>query len=253
MAVLELDHINFSYGERDVLKDVSLSVTKGDYLGIIGPNGSAKTTLLKIMLGLEKPSQGHVKLFGTDLSRFKQWHRIGYVPQKVTAFNHSFPATVEEIVSASLAPGISLFTRRWKEKKQQVHSMLAYSGLEGFEKRMIGELSGGQQQRVFITRALMKKPEILILDEPTTGIDIASQQDFYTFLDRLNKEHNLTIIMVSHDIGIISNRVKSIACMGSGRLIMHDDASCEPVAEDLSSIYGRDMSIVHHNHQKEDL
>src|SRR5690554_6205411 len=202
--ILEVKNVSFGYDRDLILENISLELNRGDYLGLIGPNGSAKSTLIKLILGILKPYRGSIKLFGEDIQSFKQWSRIGYVSQKATSFNKNFPATVEEILRVNL-----------KSKDQSaVNRALDIVRMGAYKKRLIGNLSGGQQQRVFIAKALISQPELLLLDEPTVGIDISSQELFYEILDRLNKNYQMTIILVSHDIGVITEKVNRIACMG---------------------------------------
>ena len=170
------------------LKNINLSITKGSFLGIVGPNGSGKSTLLKLILGLVKKQKGEINLFGKDISRFKEWEKIGFVSQKANSFNTGFPATVYEVVKSGLTKKIGLFHYMKKEHHLQSNKGNRFSGSPRFKKRNIGELSGGQQQRVFIARALVSEPELLILDEPTVGVDAENVRSFYHMLGDLNQE-----------------------------------------------------------------
>jgi zinc transport system ATP-binding protein len=209
--IIEFENISFSYGEEIVLKDINLAIHQGDYLAIVGPNGGGKTTLLKIMLGLLQPTQGKVKLFGHDLKKFKQWSKIGYVPQKVTNFDPNFPATVEEVVMMGRFAKRGLLHMTTPEDHQKVTEALRKVEMLRFAKRLIGDLSGGQQQRVFIARALVSDPEMIVLDEPTTGIDEKAQQEFYALLRRLNQDDELTLVYVSHDQELAERESTEIA------------------------------------------
>lgn len=209
-TILELEKISFSYANSDVLKDISFSVKNGDFVGLIGPNGSGKTTLLKLILGILTPRKGSVYLFERDLKKFNEWGKIGYVPQKATNIEKNFPATVHEIVSMGLL-AIKKFPKIiTKQDNAKIKKALSVVKMEQFSQKRITELSGGQQQRVLIAKALVTKPEILILDEPTTGVDQENQKSFYDLLGKLNKE-GMTIILVSHDIGRITQYVTKIA------------------------------------------
>lgn len=199
--ILEVKALYFSYGDEFVLEDISFSLYREEFFGIIGPNGSGKSTLLKLIAGILKPTRGEVKVY-TD--------RISYIPQKVTSLYHLFPATVEEIVALGrLSEG--LMRRFTKRDRDLIDQALKLVGLEEFKNRKLSELSGGQQQRVHIARAIVGNPELLILDEPTTGIDVVNQAKFYELLARLNRDMHITIIIVSHDISGIANEVSMMA------------------------------------------
>lgn len=216
--LIEVKDVSFGYDGQPVFSDINITVYKGDYVGIVGPNGSGKSTLIKIMLNILKPSRGSVKIMGRDIDRFRAWEQVGYVRQKATAFNARFPATVEEIVSANLYPQIGLFKSIRPVHKEQVYKTLKIVKMDGYGKRLIGNLSGGQQQRVFIARALVNSPKILFLDEPTVGIDLDSQRKFYDLMEKLNNKFNISIVMVSHDVEVITKKVNRIVYMGDGRL-----------------------------------
>lgn len=211
--IIEVTDVSFSYGERDVLKDVNLNIHEGDYLGLIGPNGSGKTTLLKLMLGLLKADKGEIKLFGTPIKDFKDWKKVGYVPQKVTSFDPMFPITAREVVG--LGKDIN-------KERENINWALEKVEMEAMANRMIGELSGGQQQRIFIARALAQKPQVLFLDEPTSGVDADSQKDFYAFLDKINKKLDITLVLVSHDMDVVKKEVTEIAYVNK-KLTFYDD------------------------------
>lgn len=253
-APVELRGIGFSYGEATFLEDVNLTVEAGDFLGIIGPNGSGKTTLLRIMLGLLPPSKGTVALFGQSPAAFHTWRRIGYVPQKAI-LDPALPATVEEVVSTGLLP--PLWTRlrlpagrhgadAWA-RTIRIHESLALVGMEAHAATRIGRLSAGQQQRVLIARALASNPEILILDEPTTGIDPEVQTGFYALLRRLNRERKVTLVLVSHDIGVVAKEVTKLACLN--RRLLFDGRPTDFFTDSaFTALYGRSVQMVVHEH-----
>ena len=216
--IIEIRNLNFSYNGPTVLTHVDLDVKTGDFMAMIGPNGGGKTTLIKLMLGLQTADSGTIRVFGKsprDVS-----HRIGYVPQDVH-INKEFPISVLDVVfMGTLNPG-----RRWS-RHSRIDRVAAQNALEkvdmaGFNNRRIGELSSGQKQRVFVARALVSQPELLFLDEPTASIDTKGQREFYTLLKELNK--NITIIVVSHDLMVVSEYVRSVACVNQ-RLHHHDQA-----------------------------
>lgn len=212
-TIIEMKNVSFQYEYTQVLNDISFKVKEGDFLAILGPNGSGKSTLLKLLLGIIKPMAGEIKLFGQPNDSFREREWIGYVSQKSNAFNSGFPATVEEVVKSGLSKKVGLFKRMPKDAKERVHHTLKSVGMEKFSDRNIGQLSGGQQQRVFIARALISEPKVLILDEPTVGIDHENVQSFYDMLATLNKEQNITIILVTHDVDTVSNRISHVACL----------------------------------------
>jgi zinc transport system ATP-binding protein len=209
--IIECRQICFSYGSQSVLHNVDLTVHRGDYLGIIGPNGGGKTTLVKIILGLLKSPCGTVKLFGQDIHDFHDWEKIGYVPQTATHFDPNFPATVEEVAVMGRYAQRGLLRRISADDRAKVQQALQKVNMENYSKRLIGDLSSGQQQRVFIARALASEPEVVVLDEPTTGVDEATQKEFYALLRQLNRDHDLTLMLVSHDKTIVEQEASEIA------------------------------------------
>jgi len=209
-SIIQLENIYFSYANSEAIKNVSFIIKRGDFVGLIGPNGSGKSTLLKIILGILKPQKGSVTLFQEDLKKFNDWSKIGYVPQKATNIEKNFPATVYEIVSMGLLP-IQKFPKViTKHEDHKIKGALSFVKMEEFADKRITELSGGQQQRVLIAKALVTVPEILILDEPTTGVDKENQKSFYELLGKLNKK-GMTILLVTHDIGRITQYATKIA------------------------------------------
>lgn len=247
--VVQVKHVSFSYGKLNVLENVDLELSRGEFLGLVGPNGSGKSTLIKCILGLKKPDDGEIVLFGKDIAKFHDWHRIGYVSQKANSFNTGFPATVFEVVSSGLYGKIGLFKRLSREHKQLIQEMIDRVGLSDFHKQMVGSLSGGQQQRVFIARALVSNPDLLILDEPTVGVDTESVERFYRLLEGLRREYALTILLVSHDIGVMTSKVSRIACLNK-RLHFHGDSQDFTAHQEeiLSRTYGHEIQLLEHSH-----
>lgn len=221
-SIIEIKNISFSYNEEVILRDINLSIHKGDYLGIVGSNGSGKTTLLRIILGLLSPQKGAIELFGQDISIFKDWSKIGYVPQKVINFDNNFPVTVEEVVMMGRYGKLGLFNKANKEDKQEVYKALENVDMLPFCDRPIGDLSGGQQQRVFIARALAGNPEIIFLDEPTVGVEKDIKEKFYKLLHDLNEKLELTIVIVTHDIESMSHEAMHVACIKEHTLVFHE-------------------------------
>ncbi|MFQ5721520.1 MAG: metal ABC transporter ATP-binding protein [Candidatus Aminicenantales bacterium] len=219
-TLISVEQVSFSYDFSLVLRDVTLEIQGGDFLAIIGPNGSGKTTLIKIVLGLLKPVKGKVWIMGKPLDEFSEWQKIGYVPQKVTNIDPFFPVSVKEVVAMGLISSRKFPSLSSKEKEEYIDKALSQVGMEKFKNRRIGRLSGGQQQRVFIARAIVNQPLILFLDEPTTGVDAETQERFYDILANLNKKDGITIVLITHEIGIINRHVNKVACLNQ-RLIYH--------------------------------
>jgi len=211
--IIEVQNVTFSYIDEEVLKNITFNIHRGDYLGIIGPNGGGKTTLLKIMLGLLKPDKGTIKIFGQEIKNFKDWYKIGYIPQKAINFDLNFPITVEEVVAMGRYGKRGLFKMANAKDKELIKKSLIQVGMWDYKDKIIGDLSGGQQQRVFIARALSSEPEIIFLDEPTTGVDQETQKKFYALLKTLNNDLRLTLILVSHDSNIIIHETTEVACV----------------------------------------
>jgi len=195
---IEIKNLSFSYGAEQILTNVNCKIDVGGYVGIVGHNGSGKSTLLKLILGILQPDKGKVYLFGKDNSVSIEWSKIGYVSQKAGISISHVPITVDEVVKMEKVSDYAV-----DEALTSVHMLK-------FKHKLLRELSGGQQQRIFIARALVKKPQLLILDEPTVGVDVKTQETFYELLSRLNTEQNITLLLVSHDLHTISHKVKTV-------------------------------------------
>ncbi len=244
---IELDNVNYSFNDHTVLEYISFTVRTGEYLGIIGPNGGGKTTLLRIMLGLLEPDTGSVSMFGQTLEDFKARHLLGYVPQRAAHEEFYFPASVEEVVKSGRTAKMGLFKRYNSEDRQAVEHAMEIADVARYRKRLIGELSGGERQRVFIARALAGEPKVLILDEPVVGVDIGAKDKFYAFLKHLNKDLKITILFVSHDVGAIAQEVTDILCLNR-RLICHGSPHDYIKEEFLEQVYGNKVTSIFHNH-----
>jgi zinc transport system ATP-binding protein len=218
--LIRVEGVSFRYNSIPVLEEVTLSIFRGDFVAILGPNGSGKTTLIKLILGLFRPARGKVFLMGKPVDEFNDWSKIGYVPQKATHIDPYFPASVREVVAMAFLSGKSAAGPKNRERDRAVAYALEQVGMAEFLNRPIGSLSGGQQQRVFIARAIVNAPELLFLDEPTAGVDAATQELFYEMLHRLNEDQRITIVLVTHDIGIVNKHVTKVACLNQ-RLVYH--------------------------------
>ena len=229
MTIIEIEDLDFAYNGETVLKDVNLTVRRKDFTAIIGPNGGGKTTLLKLILGLLIPVKGAVRVDGKSPQEASPC--IGYVPQDVHT-NRSFPITVMDVVlMGNLDPNKRL-SRRSAVNRRDALAALERMEMVAHADKKIGMLSGGQRKRVFIARALLSRPKLLLLDEPTASIDTKGQANFYRLLKELNQE--ITVLVVSHDLLVISRYVKSVACVNK-KLHYHDQA--EITGDMLETMY----------------
>jgi len=247
MELIRASGLTFSYDGTPVLLDVGLSIREGDFLAIIGPNGSGKTTLVKVLLGLLRPSAGRVEIMGRPLDEFADWRAVGYVPQKATHFDPFFPASVEEVVGMALLSNSQILGPGRGRSSGTVLRALRQVGMEPYRHWRIGRLSGGQQQRVFIARALVTGPRILFLDEPTTGVDAETQDRFYDMLDQLNKDGRITIVLVTHDIGIVNRHVNQVACLNQ-RMSYHGSHEEFCRSEVFRDMVSRGDHLIAHKH-----
>jgi len=209
-TVLSVENLSFDYGPIEVLDRVTFAVEKGDYVILAGPNGAGKTTLIRTVLGLTDRYEGRVNLFGQDLSGFAGWGRIGYLPQRVNAFNPLFPATVREVVGLGLLSQKTFPRRLTRSDELRVRQTLDLMGVVDLTDMPVGELSGGQQQRVFLARALVSRPELLILDEPSTALDPQARESFMESIGKLNREQEISVILITHDTDLIGKHATKV-------------------------------------------
>jgi zinc transport system ATP-binding protein len=214
--VIELTGVWFSYNGRPVLRDVNITVHQGDFMAVIGPNGGGKTTLVKLILGLLPPHQGEVKVFGVPPEQAVL--RMGYVPQD-SGFNPGIPVSVEQVVMMGRMRGGRGFRVSTSTDRSETQTALERVRMWEYRGRGMAELSGGQRQRVYMARALVSHPDLLLLDEPTAGVDTEGRAEFYELLRELNQ--SVTIVLVSHDLMVVSSHVKSVACVNQ-ELHFHD-------------------------------
>jgi len=231
--LLEIKNLSAGYDNNIVLENISMEVFSGDFIGVIGPNGGGKTTLIKTILGLIKPVSGEMNLFISKTN-------IGYLPQ-VNQIDKRFPITVIDVVRSGKA-NTALFSsfRKNMEEKGKAESLLAEMGISAIRNKPIGELSGGQMQRVFLCRALMNQPELLVLDEPSTYVDNNFEGELYLKLKELNEQ--MAIILISHDVGTISFFVKTIACVN--RSLHHHPSNI--ITEEQLTSYNCPLQIITH-------
>jgi zinc transport system ATP-binding protein len=245
--LISVENVTFSYSHLPVLDEISFPISGGDFLAILGPNGSGKTTLIKIILGLLKPQKGKVFIMGKPLEEFRDWQRIGYVPQKATHIDPYFPASVREVVAMALLPRKKFSGWMTHKEEQAVQTALRLVDMENHRHTPIGKLSGGLQQRAFIARAIVNQPHLLFLDEPTTGVDAETQERFYETLAHLNKKNGITIVLVTHDIGIINRHITQVACLNQ-RLVYHGTHAEFCRSETFKDMLGRGNHLISHQH-----
>ena len=214
--IIKVENLGFDYGEGWVFHKLDLAIPKGDFVAVIGANGAGKSTLMKMLANVIPPTSGEIYYYGQPIEKFTEWHKIGYVAQNPVRMQRNFPISVEEVVSLGLLDGSIGLPFFSSEQKARVKELLSQFQLENLRHRKIGELSGGQQQRVFLARAMVKRPEILLLDEPATGIDTSSKEALYAMLKRINCEQGVTIIMISHDLELAAEAAKSALCINHG-------------------------------------
>ena len=221
-TAIEIKNLGFCYGNNSIFKNINLTLESGDFTALIGANGAGKSTLLKLVLGELSPCHGEVQIYGIESHSRKDWSSIGYIPQNVVTSLQNFPTTVEELVTANLYSQIGFMGFLKKQHKEKVQSSLELVGMADYKNRLIGNLSGGQQQRVMLARVLVNDPQLLILDEPTTGVDVEAAKSLYELLSQLNSEKQTTIFIVSHDITRLANYTSKTYCLEEGSLVYLD-------------------------------
>lgn len=214
--IITVRGLGFDYGEGWVFHKLDLDIPQGDFVAVIGANGAGKSTLLKMLANVMLPTVGEIYYYGKNLKQFNDWHKIGYVPQNPAKMQREFPISVEEVVALGLLKPGRLWQRLNIDDKKAIERVLSDFQLQDLRYRKIGELSGGQQQRVFLARAMVHSPEILLLDEPATGIDTASKAALYGMLRNINREQGVTIVMISHDLELAAEAAKSALCINHG-------------------------------------
>jgi ABC-type Mn2+/Zn2+ transport system ATPase subunit len=256
--IIRFDHASFGFPGVTALKDISLSINPGEFVGVIGPNGSGKTTLCKAVLGLMAPVEGHLHIFDCACDELRCHHRakIGYLPQKGVV-DRNFPVTVLETVMMGRYGAMGLFRRAGRQDQDIALEALAHVGMDRHKDTALGHLSGGQQQRVFIARALAQQPKVLLLDEPTTGLDITTQHNVIELVQHLHEELGLTVLLITHDINMIRSRVDRLVLLKT-RLFAAGPPADVLKPDILRQVYGKDLVITdkdlvivedyHHHH-----
>jgi zinc transport system ATP-binding protein len=236
--VIRFESVWVDYDGLPALEDINLVVGERDFVGIIGPNGGGKTTLLKVLLGLIQPTRGRVMVLGQHPREARRF--VGYVPQHIE-FDRAFPISVWDVAMMGRLGRRGLLRRYAEDDRRAVENALSQVDMLGYKDRQIGKLSGGERQRVFVARALASDPQILLLDEPTASVDTRVVGSIYEVLQELNSR--VTIILVSHDIGVVSSYVKTIACL-NGLLIYHESKEITP--DMLEAAYHCPVDLIAH-------
>lgn len=229
-TIIRAKNIFFKYSFANVLENVSFEIKSGDFLAIIGSNGSGKSTLIKLITGELTLQSGSMEINGVSIKDFKDWRMLSYVPQNSTSGFDGFPATVLEVVKSGLYGEAGLFSFGNNSHKQRALDALKAVDMDAYASRNIGKLSGGQMQRVMLARALVSNPQLLILDEPTTGVDIETSEKLYELLKKMNIEQELTVIMVTHDLARAVKYISRAFCVEECSLV---ELSNEEISAEL--------------------
>lgn len=242
--VIRIENVRVTHGEAVALDGVSLVVREGEFAAVIGPNGAGKTTLLRVILGLTKPDSGMVEVFGKPVDKLgPERARLGYVPQMPTS-DINFPISVFEAVLMGVYGRLGLGRRASAHDRELALAALRKVGLVDLNDRPIGRLSSGQRQRVFVARALVNNPSLLLLDEPTTGVDASTTGSLYSLLKDL-KQDDVTIVLVSHDVGVVASYVDTLVCLNRV-LVAHGRPEEVTASKALAKMYGCDVAYLHH-------
>jgi zinc transport system ATP-binding protein len=248
-VILKVENLSAGYGQGEVIKGVTFEVEAGDFIGLAGPNGAGKSTLMKVILGLISPSSGTISLFGEDIRSFRGWNLIGYLPQRATSYNPLFPASVREVVSLGLLSRKRFPKSLSRKDMVLVDEAMERLGITSLGDGTVGELSGGQQQKVFLARALVSKPRLLVLDEPSTALDPQSRASFYEMIKSFNVHDGITVIMITHDTGNIGEHAKKLLYL-DGELVFYGSFGefCE--SERMNEYFGGFFQhIICHRHR----
>lgn len=257
-TIIRFSHATFGFPDVIALQDISLEIAEGEFVGVIGPNGSGKTTLCRAVLGLMPPLAGSLQIFDCACQELRCHHRarIGYLPQK-GVLDRNFPITVLEAVMMGRYGALGLFRRPGKQDQEIALEALSNVGMQDHRNSALGHLSGGQQQRVFIARALAQQPDVLLLDEPTTGIDITTQHSVLDLITHLHRDLKLTVLLITHDINMIRFRVDRLVLLKT-RLYAAGPPDEVLRPDLLQQVYGKELVITekdliivedyHHHH-----
>jgi zinc transport system ATP-binding protein len=248
VPVLEVKNLDVNRDGERVIEDANFSVNPSDYVGIVGPNGGGKTTLLSAILNFLPVTNGSIRLFGVDIAKFGSWEKIAYISQHATSFENQFPLTVRELVSLGCIRKGNVGRRFRREDWAAVDDSINFMGLSDVTDKRIGQLSGGQKQRVFVAKALARKPELIFLDEPIVGVDSNAQERFYKKLSDLNTERQTTILIVTHDLASVFCRMSKVLCVNKKVEVAQitDELDANLL---LKRAYGEHFHFVFHRHE----
>jgi zinc transport system ATP-binding protein len=245
--VIKVENLNVAKNGKRVIEDATFMVERGNYMGVVGPNGGGKTTLLQAILGIIPHESGSIEVLGNPINKFSQWSKIAWVSQNSISFDEKFPISVRELVGLGRINKSNLARPLKSKDWEKVDETLEFMGIKDLDQRRIGHLSGGQKQRVFVAKALVRDPEILILDEPVTGVDAEAQERFYMKLSDLNTERGTTIMIVSHDLAAVFCRMSHI--MSVNRKVYTSPIEPNSTSNDvLQKAYGEHFHFVFHEH-----
>ncbi|HUV24699.1 MAG TPA: metal ABC transporter ATP-binding protein [Methanomassiliicoccales archaeon] len=246
--IIEIRNLTVTRSNSKVIESANLTVEKADYVGICGPNGGGKTTLLLSMLGVLPRQEGNISLFGQDIDEFRDWNRIAFVSQNAINFDLHFPMTVREMVGLGKVSGRNLGRRLKQEDWDKVDQSMEFMGITPLADRRIGQLSGGEKQRMFVAKALVRNPELVLLDEPLSGVDAETTEQFYKLLSNLNLKNDTTIIVVSHDLTAVFCRMNKVICVN--RHVHSATITPDLDAEGLlKKAYGEHFHFAFHEHE----
>ena len=248
IPVLEVSDLHVARSNSVVIEDANFTIHQGDYVGIVGPNGGGKTTLLLALLNILPKTSGTIRLFGQDIESFSRWEKVAYVPQHAVNFDPHFPLAVRELVSLGRVNRGNLGRPLKRKDWESVDEALEFMGISDIANRRIGQLSGGQKQRVFVAKALVRKPEIILLDEPIVGVDAGTQEKFYKKLSDLNVAKGITIMLVTHDLTAVFCRMSKVMCMNRWANTAEITEDLKP-NEVLRKAYGEHFHFVFHEHE----
>jgi zinc transport system ATP-binding protein len=244
--IVEIRDVSVKYPNGVLALDgINIDVNEKDLIALLGPNGAGKSTLLMVILGLIKPLSGSVKLFGSqELSKNLKY--VGYVPQNAQARDPNLPFSVYETVMLGRTPHAGLLHGVGAQDRQKVEETLKLFGIYELKDRKIGQLSGGQSQRVFLAKAMVADPKLLLLDEPTSGVDTTSKSEFYKILERLNRESGITVILSSHDVGVITKIANRVLCINRSQFFCGENADFSASVE-IHKVYDHPVELMDHS------
>ncbi len=246
--ILQVEDLTVSRSGELVIENANFSINRGDYVGIVGPNGGGKTTLINAILNFLPVSRGQIRLFGVDITKFSAWEKLAYISQNATAFESQDPLTVRELVSLGCIRKGNIGRMFEREDWDAVDESIKFMGLSDVANRRIGQLSGGQKQRVFVAKALARKPELIFLDEPIVGVDSEAQEKFYKKLSDLNIERQTTILIVTHDLTSVFCRMSKVLCVNRKVEVAQITEGLDANSL-LKRAYGDHFHFVFHQHE----